>query len=68
MELTVGCHRASTDDGTGLVHHRLVSKVIKARRWGGEVGRRGVIDQATAALPLGDLSSSSTRPGRMLEG
>ncbi|MEU4147110.1 hypothetical protein [Streptomyces parvulus] len=67
MELTVGCHRTGTDDGTGLVRHRLVSKVIKARRWGGEVDEWVVVEEVVRAIALAEQLTDATT-GQLLFG
>jgi hypothetical protein len=56
MELTVGCRRTDDADGTGLARHRLVSKVVKGRLWGGEVDEWVVIDVVVRVIALADSS------------
>ncbi|MFG2998538.1 hypothetical protein [Streptomyces sp. NPDC048340] len=67
MELTVGCRRTDEADGTGLARHRLVSKVVKGRLWGGEVDEWVVIDEVVRAIALAE-SLTDAQPGQPLFG
>ncbi|WP_405365583.1 hypothetical protein [Kitasatospora sp. NBC_00039] len=67
MELTVGCRRTEEADGTGLVRHHLVSKVVKGRLWGGEVDEWVVIDEVVRVIPLAEQLTDA-RPGQSLFG
>ncbi|MGW4652055.1 hypothetical protein [Kitasatospora sp. NPDC004289] len=53
MELTVGCRRTDGADGAGLAQHRLVSKVVKGRQWGGEVDE-WVVEEVVRAIALAE--------------
>ncbi|MER6692245.1 hypothetical protein [Streptomyces minutiscleroticus] len=52
MELTVGCLRTDMENGTDLVRHRLVGKVVKGRRWGGEPDEWVVIEEVARIVAL----------------
>ncbi|MFE5767661.1 hypothetical protein ACFQ7O_04800 [Streptomyces sp. NPDC056485] len=67
MELTVGCRRTDADDGTGLTRHRLVSKVVKGRLWGGEMDEWVVIDEVVRAIALAEQLTGAL-PGQPLFG
>ncbi|MFE2937309.1 hypothetical protein [Streptomyces sp. NPDC059278] len=67
MELTVGCRRTDTEDGTDLARHSLVSKVVKGRRWGGEADEWVVIDEVVRVINLAEQLTDA-RPGQLLFG
>ncbi|MFB7506235.1 hypothetical protein [Streptomyces broussonetiae] len=67
MELTVGCRRTDDADGTGLARHRLVSKVVKGRLWGGEMDAWVVIEEVVRVIALAEQLTDA-RPGKPLFG
>jgi hypothetical protein len=67
MELTVGCRRTDDADGTGLARHRLVSKVVKGRLWGGQVDEWVVIEEVARVIALAEQLTDA-RPGQSLFG
>ncbi|MGW7285211.1 hypothetical protein ACWGH4_06920 [Streptomyces sp. NPDC054847] len=67
MELTVGCRRTDDADGTGLARHRLVSKVVKGRLWGGEVDEWVVIEEVVRVIAMAEQLTDSG-PGQPLFG
>ncbi|MFF3820616.1 hypothetical protein ACFYYD_29210 [Streptomyces bluensis] len=67
MELPVGCHRTDDTDGTGLARHRLVSKVVKGRQWGGEVDEWVVIEEVARVIDLAERLTDAG-PGQPLFG
>ncbi|GHA73850.1 MULTISPECIES: hypothetical protein [Streptomyces] len=67
MELTVGCRRTDDADNTGLARHRLVSKVVKGRLWGGEVDEWVVIEEVVRVIALAEQITDAG-PGQPLFG
>ncbi|MER7983092.1 hypothetical protein [Streptomyces sp. NPDC095817] len=58
MELTVGCRRTDDADRTGPSRHRLVSKDVKGRLWGGEV-EWVVIEEVVRVIALAEQLTDS---------
>ncbi|MET9454585.1 hypothetical protein ABZY05_05755 [Streptomyces canus] len=67
MELAVGCRVTTEEDATGLVRHRLVSKVVKGRAWGGERDEWVVIEEVARAVALAEELTEAA-PGEALFG
>ncbi|WP_235438081.1 hypothetical protein [Kitasatospora griseola] len=67
MELVVGCLRTDRDNDTGLARHRLVGKVIKGRRWGGEPDEWVVIEEVVRVIALAEKLTDA-EPGQLLYG
>ncbi|MBO1417768.1 hypothetical protein [Streptomyces sp. FH025] len=65
MELTVGCRRTDSENDTGLARHRLVSKVVKGRRWGGEADEWVVIEEVARVIALAEQLTDAA-PGQLL--
>ncbi|MER5927712.1 hypothetical protein [Streptomyces mirabilis] len=65
MELTVACRHTDDADGTDLTRHRLVSKVVKGRLWGGEVDEWVVIEDVIRVIALAEQLTDSG-PGQPL--
>ncbi|MFD9192860.1 hypothetical protein ACFWCA_32180 [Streptomyces phaeochromogenes] len=67
MELAVGCRVTAEEDAPGLARHRLASKVVKGRRWGGEPDEWVVIDEVIRAIALAEALTDAAE-GELLFG
>jgi hypothetical protein len=67
MELMVGCHAPAEEDAPGLARHRLVGKVVKGRRWGGERDEWVVVEEVVRAVTLAEQLTDA-EPGQLLFG
>ncbi|MFJ8968610.1 hypothetical protein ACIRJ3_04240 [Streptomyces anulatus] len=66
-ELLVGCRVKSEEDAPGLARHRIASKVVKGRRWGGERDEWVVVDEVVHAIELAEKLTDAA-PGELLFG
>ncbi|MFG2631439.1 hypothetical protein [Streptomyces sp. NPDC048473] len=67
MELAVDCHAPAEEDAPGLARHRLVGKVVKGRRWGGERDEWVVVEEVVRAVTLAEQLTDA-EPGQLLFG
>lgn len=67
MEVVAGCRRADRDDATGMERHRLVGKVVKGRRWGGEPDEWVVIEEVARIIGIAEQLTDA-QPGQLLFG